>query len=131
MASTENLEEIDLEDYINERLKKKLEKMNYTFDDLMNKVKKMNLLEKKEEIIPTKENAEFYKGQILKSKNNINYRSVPHLTKKNTETKYIWSKVGSLPETRYLYKKEKQSKELTEQLNEELTDELNLLKINN
>jgi hypothetical protein len=62
MASTENLEEIDLEDYINEILKKKLEKMNYTFDDLMNKVKKMNLLEKKEKIIPTKENAEFYKG---------------------------------------------------------------------
>jgi hypothetical protein len=60
----------------------------------------------------------------VKSKNNINYRSVPHLTKKNTETKYIWSKVGSLPETRYLYEKEKEK-------NEELTNMLNLLTINN
>jgi hypothetical protein len=103
-----SLEKTKLKNYINEIIKKDLEDMDYSFDDLVNELKIMNLLNNKE-IIPTIENAEIYKGQIARGKNNINYRSVPHLT----TNKYIWSKVGSLPETRYLLTKEK---ELTENL---------------
>jgi hypothetical protein len=61
----EDLEDTELEEFINDIIKIHLKNMNHSFDDLMNKVKKMNLLEKKEEIIPTKDNAAFYKGQIL------------------------------------------------------------------
>jgi hypothetical protein len=78
-------------------------------------------------IIPTKENAEIYKGILVKF-NNKNYRSVPHLTKNKNETKYIWSKEGSLPEIRYLYEKTKESNKVAKKLYKELTEKMNLSK---